>query len=481
MRLRMDDHKKAYLFWKEMGFFHSSCLHVDAHLDISNFKTPSTDCDENPELNCANFLLFAIQQEIVSEVVWIVPPYLVGEFDMLDWFREEIRRWMRIDQDDYFSFSKLGPRTVLGQLAGARLLVTTVDELHQHWQPPVDRPLLLDIDIDYFLGQELGLASDRCVVWQTPWELLEKLGPLTYTAETVADSVSGGYTPLELRCLGFLTELCLDGQADLAKQHWETINDPAEDIGLNSGWVGAARLGQHLVRGKVARNDAKWSELVRFHPDFVFDEFDQAALYFQRKMDQELLSCLATATRKPDSESVYLSAFVAARQGDILSAIQNLESLAQGNIQGLGDAAPDKRTASHLLGLCGRLALEAAQYPKANLFFERAIRLDPRDEECWRGLAECWVGQGDLSQATKCLRKAIALAPKLLEAGDSRLRLIQLYRESGQRLLFQAESDRLKLAHPHLQERLNQQGKCVPVVNLASSSQTATNNSFRCK
>jgi hypothetical protein len=53
------------------------------------------------------------------------------------------------------------------------------------------------------------------------------------------------------------------------------------------------------------------------------------------------------------------------------------------------------------------------------------------------------------------LRKVVALAPKLLEAGETRLRLIQLYRESGQRLLFQAESDRLKLAHPHLQHRLN--------------------------
>jgi hypothetical protein len=457
MRLRMDDHKKAYLFWKEMGFFHSSCLHVDAHLDISNFKTPSTDCDENPELNCANFLLFAIQQEIVSEVVWIVPPYLVGEFDMLDWFREEIRRWMRIDQDDYFSFSKLGPRTVLGQLAGARLLVTTLEELHQHWQPPVDRPLLLDIDIDYFLGQELGLASDRCVVWQTPWELLEKLGPLTYTAETVADSVSGGYTPLELRCLGFLTELCLDDQTELAKQNWETINDPSAEIGLTSDWVGAARLGQRLVRSKIPRNDARWSELVEFHPEFAFQQFDQTALYFQRKMDQELLHFLTTAKPEPDSdaESLYMSAFLAARQGDLQLAIQNLESLALENTKDLVDVAPDTRTASHLLGLCGRFALEASQYSAANSFFQRAIQLDSKDEEFWRGLAECWAAVGDLAQATKCLRKVVALAPKLLEAGETRLRLIQLYRESGQRLLFQAESDRLKLAHPHLQHRLN--------------------------
>jgi tetratricopeptide (TPR) repeat protein len=465
-RRRMDDHKEAYLFWKEVGFFRASCLHVDAHLDISNFKAPTSSCPLYPELSCANFLLSAILEGIVSEAVWIIPPYLAGSEGMLEWFREEICRWMKIDQQDYFSFQQLGERTVVGDLAGARLMVTTAEELTRHWQPPTDRPVLLDIDIDYFLGPELGLAGDRSVVWQTPWELLEQLGPLDYAASTVADSVAGGYTPVELRCLGYLTELCLDGHSDLAKRSWEAILDlklqvPEEEefrravpshcpsvSYQSSGWLKAARYGQELLLNNVSRDDQRWSKLSEFHPDFVHDPFDQAAVYFSRKLVDSVEPCLLAASKNADSEFYYLSAFICARQGKFREALQHLDVLASGS------AGSDSRGASHFLALSGRFSLELLDYNSARQFFLKAISLDRTDEEFWRGLAECWVGLGDLREATKCLRKALTLGPKLLQAGETRLRLIELYRELGQTLLFQAETDRLQTAHPHLQERV---------------------------
>lgn len=463
-RRRMDDHKEAYLFWKEVGFFRASCLHVDAHLDISNFKAPTSSCPLNPELSCANFLLSAILEGVVSEVVWIIPPYLIGTEGMLDWFREEICRWMKIDQQDYLSFQQLGERTVVGDLAGARLMVTTAQELAQHWQPPSDRPVLLDIDIDYFLGPELGLAADRSVVWQTPWELLEQLGPLEYAAATVADSVGGGYTPVELRCLGYLTELCLDGHFDLAKRSWEAILDLklqppcSAEFGRaangskvsydSSSWLEAARFGQELVLNGVSRDHHRWSKLSEFHPDFVHDPFDQAAVYFSRKQVDLVEPCLLAASERADLEFHYLSAFIRARQGKFREALQHLDLLVSGS------PASNSRSASHFLALSGRFSLELRDYKSAQQFFLKAIALEPTDEECWRGLAECWVGLGDLRQATKCLRKALTLEPRLLQAGETRLRLIELYRELGQTLLFQAESDRLRAAHPHLQDRL---------------------------
>ncbi|CAN0136622.1 unnamed protein product, partial [Phaeothamnion confervicola] len=68
----MEDHRDAYFLWKELAIRDAVCLHVDAHLDISNFKVPEYDLD-CPEVNCANFLLHACREKIVAHTIWVIP------------------------------------------------------------------------------------------------------------------------------------------------------------------------------------------------------------------------------------------------------------------------------------------------------------------------------------------------------------------------------------------------------------------------
>src|SRR5688572_22687218 len=118
----MEDHQEAYFFWRDLGIKGATCVHVDAHLDVSNFKVPGYGLADAPELNCANFLHRAIREGIVEHLVWVIPPHLTGTLSLLDWTRDELHNWMHLSLADYASLHTEDSR-VEGTLAGARFTV----------------------------------------------------------------------------------------------------------------------------------------------------------------------------------------------------------------------------------------------------------------------------------------------------------------------------------------------------------------------
>ncbi len=264
----MEDHREAYFFWKKLGILAGTCVHVDAHLDTGELQLPGYASIAQPEVNCGNYLLHAMAEGIVATLVWIVPPHLMQP-DRVSWVRQEVQAWLHPSLSESSSWKADGPR-VEGQLKGCRVVVCQSDQL-----PALEGPVLLDIDVDYFLG-----PNDE--VWQSPLELASHLRHLAPRALTVAYSVEGGYTPLWLRHLGDLTVLAWQHPEEALR--WSTLQELA--------WVRAA----HMV-AEVGDDfdNAVYSRAAEIEPGYHLSALDAACYHLQRKHYQACLTWLRRA------------------------------------------------------------------------------------------------------------------------------------------------------------------------------------------
>lgn len=206
----MEEHHQAYFHWKELGIKNAWCWHFDAHLDIgregldplrmSNIAS-SKSAEEVAQknalgncylpwggLHCGNYLYPAIKEGIVSRLTWIIPPYLPTD-DLLNWARRHLDGWFELSLAEHASLSVKD-----GSVSGTVLGIPIEIAVWQALKPP-SLPILLDIDLDYFLTTE-GSS------WCEPDEVATTIKDWQSLCTTVAYSVKGGYTPTEERRLG---------------------------------------------------------------------------------------------------------------------------------------------------------------------------------------------------------------------------------------------------------------------------------------
>lgn len=374
----MEDHRDAYFFWKKLGVFDCTCVHVDAHLDTCEFQLPGAAGLQQPEINCGNYLLPAMAEGIVTTLIWVVPPHLPGS-DLSGWVRRELPAWVHPSLSEVLSWH-LREGRVEGRLKGCRLVVCTSDNL-----PPLEGPVLLDIDADYFLG-----LQDE--VWQSPLQLREQLAGLELQALTVAYSIEGGYTPPELRWLG--------DQALLAWQDPERAED--------------AR----------ATGDPP-------------SALDAACFHLQRKQYDR---CLAWLERTEDAQAAaYLRSFVQFAQGQLEEALAGWRGLQQGPLD-----APALR---HLLEMEGRTLMALGRAGEAVEPLERAARQAHCEAAPWLEVARARRDAGQLQEAARSFRRALSLGPELMICLEAQLELVQLYHAIGQAGMARVQRQRL-LEHP---------------------------------
>lgn len=218
----MEEHHEAYFFWKSLGIQKAWCWHVDAHLDIGREGLAPkrlerlAGCRSSQEasdlgilgncylpwggLHCGNYLYPAITEGIVGRLTWVIPPYLpTGE--LLEWSRKHLDGWFELSLEEWAGF-RLEDGVVRGHALGILMEVGTWESL-----TPPSEPVLLDIDIDYFL-------TDQGEIWWESQEFAESVKDWPTLATTLAYSVKGGYTPTEHRRLArpFLDhEMAIDG------------------------------------------------------------------------------------------------------------------------------------------------------------------------------------------------------------------------------------------------------------------------------
>ena len=422
----MEDHRDAYFFWSHLGFRGATCIHVDAHLDISNFTAPYYE-QHRPEINCANFLAYACQEGLVNHVVWVIPPHLRDQTcSFVEWAQLELQRWMNLSIPEYCSVrEELG--RIEGILAGARLTICESDNL-----PPVSSPLLLDIDIDYFLGE-----ADQ--VWQTPLKLRQQLVPLGIpNALTVAYSVQGGYTPLGQRYLGNLTLLAHTGREAEAARLWNLLHSPEVFEGAAPPWLEAAAW---VHRGLTSGSDHRGPDFDRAaatDSHYRVSPADVASMYQMRGDFSRCREWLDRVGEEGSLLALYAGGFAALRSGDAERAVALWRTLLEHP-----QCSQAGRNRSHALDLLGRALQRLEQWPAAEECFHQSAKLDPQSAPLFRELARCQAAERKWEQAARNYRKSLGLAPEELGSLEARLELAQVYQQLGQLALGQAECRRI--------------------------------------
>jgi tetratricopeptide (TPR) repeat protein len=210
----MEEHHEAYFLWKSLGVRNAWCWHFDAHLDIGREGMTAQrmavlrDCQSSQEaaergvlgncylpwggLHCGNYLYPAILEGLVGRLTWVIPPYLPSG-DLLKWAREHLDGWFELDLESYASLQEDSGR-VFGQVLGVPIEIGTWERLAG---PPSGQPVLVDIDIDYFL-------TNDGQIWTEPDDVAAAVAGWSSLCTTVAYSVKGGYTPTEHRRLADL-------------------------------------------------------------------------------------------------------------------------------------------------------------------------------------------------------------------------------------------------------------------------------------
>lgn len=219
----MEDHSQAYFVWKQAGIQNAWCWHVDAHLDIGRdglnqealerlqpALEPLAELTGNPYvpwggLNCGNYLYPAIRHGLVGRLTWVIPPDL-PQGKLLPWARTHVNGWLDLTVDESAGMRDAGGY-IEGLLLGIPFQVGPANAL-----PTPEEPVLLDIDLDYYLDQQGE-------VWSQP------PGPLPPSRlTTVAYSVLGGYTPTAER------RLAAPWTADWSGYQSEALDEAAQCV-----------------------------------------------------------------------------------------------------------------------------------------------------------------------------------------------------------------------------------------------------------
>lgn len=381
----VEDHRDAYFFWRSLGLQGVTCIHVDAHLDVSDLKTPSNDLLKSPEINCGNYLLPCLIEGIVERLIWVVPPHLNGDEDLLSWVRRELQNWVHLTVGEYMNLES-DDFGVAGTLMGKPFQVCYSTSL-----PPIHEPHVLDIDVDYYLAPDDSL-------WQEPGELAQHLKTLEPLALTVAYSVQGGYTPLQHRVLGPMTVQAFDSSENFSNQ------------------LEAARLFQEGRKTEAIELDEGYREFgVDKVSAFLLRENFEAARGTLGEVEDEL-------------ERLYLEGMICFKTGQYKRAGDAWSRI-------LGEATLGSRTRLFLLLFLGRARLEAEQGEAALRAFQEALTMAPRDSECLYLAARARVACQELTEAARLYRKAIRKAPDRLETAEITLELVEVYLRLGQTAL----------------------------------------------
>ena len=396
----MEDHREAYFFWKELGLEGLPCLHIDAHLDVSDLKAPANELVYSPEIHCGNFLLPAIREGIVSSLVWVIPNHLPGGEELLGWSYTELQNWLHLKLSDYMSLQQVG-RRVEGTLLGKPFVICFSEDI-----PDLQGPVLLDIDVDYFLS-----PTDE--IWQSPATLAEHTAGVSPAAITIAYSLLGGYTPPEHRYLGPLMELCLS-DPPVGREMWEGLSQsPPQSKPDWPCWTRAARL---ALEGRL-------EEAVELDPAYSVQPIDRVCGAMMRSRFEEAEKLLSTVVNP--TESRFIKGMLFFRSGRFSQAADRWEEL-------LSEERLDTRTEVYLRTLCGRALLEAQRPQEALQTLTLALDLSRRDSEITYLIARAEVALKRREDAAKSYRRAIKFAPDRLETAALKLELAEVYLELGQ-------------------------------------------------
>ncbi len=454
-----DDHYQAFPLWREAGLTGLTCIHVDAHLDVSSdgfdanslqgiarAKTRS-DLEQfrgNPSLpwggfHCGNYLYPALADGTVTTLIWVVPSGLVDPESMLASARQTLQSWVDLTLEEY-SLLKARPGRVEGVLLGRRFVICTCDQMPDLSVEEASN-IALDVDVDYFIR----LKDDT--IWQTPHELARILGPINPLALTVAISCGGGYTPPFYRFLG---KICLDvfsGQKEAWEQelsdfhaayHRQPVEGESVEQARSQALEALLERTPEFIKPDILTALGRTEQAKALDSEYAPSLLDEACRHFQKYEFEKGFACLDASGDETEARS-YLTLFMAAGDQKFELSLSEVKSL----LERPGIAPRDE---ARLLVMCAELVSRQGRTKKAVELLKRSLKAEPDRAATHHQLALNLRQLGDRSSAARHLRKALRLAKGRVSSLAMMLDAARLYDELGQKAMARATRRELKEA-----------------------------------
>ena len=377
---KFENHDAAYYLWRDGRVSERILLHIDAHHDM---YAPWRNDDRY--ITIANYILPALQENLVREVVWVVP----DETWESRAGRNDVHRTIKTLRENGIAgsmFHELQTHistTVLDK----PLTVCSISQL-----PTFKEPVLLDIDVDYLVIPNIGYRGANLysrLPWLWPQELVSRLVEKAVRTDlvTIAYSVEGGYTPLQWKYLG--DELALRLQSGAGDSQ---ILRGMDALRLAAS---AARHGDFSLATKV------YLEAKSLLPHSAAPDFHLAHLYAASGLTEIGRAHYREALALDDSyrtahNSTGLAYYANRRWDAARTAHERTLTL-----------DPDDHYAHLGLGL---MALRGGAWSRAQRYFSRTLQFDASSIDALRGLGMSLARQGDRLGAIRAYEQSLKYA-----------------------------------------------------------------------
>jgi tetratricopeptide (TPR) repeat protein len=386
----VENHDAAYYIWRDAGLAQRVLLHIDAHHDMWWVEKRS-------DIATANFISPALQDGIVSEIVWVVPDDSWRSPET----RRHVLRHLRKISSQYPDSSQpadAGDRPIAMRIIGKPLTVLPLSALQ-----PLASPVLLDVDVDFFVIPQVSHGNPDVhseVPWCWPGDLLSKLSDAGVQSDiaTIAYSVDGNFTPLRWKYLGDELACRLRHPADATSGHPTSGRFPdAKIVGFDHMRAGA--IAAHEGRtGDAERAYQKAADLL---PESAAPLLHLARLYADiGRADQAHGAFRDAVGRDPTYHTPYHNAAFKLYQNKRFAE-------AEREFQSVLQLDPDDAYA--LLGL-GQIARRRKQWTQAEPPLRRALDRDPDLIDAHRDLGEVLIHRRQLDEATHHYEACVSLA-----------------------------------------------------------------------
>lgn len=469
-----ENHDEAYFIWKKEGFKDETVVHVDGHLDfdwiqkkdphklleVDNFKDWKKLLEENAPfdfndeaarknfIHIGNYIHPALQEGLVKEFYWVVP----------DPIWESSQRKLLIN-DLIFNFKKhqKGKWEALPQKNSLRLhwedktmIVLGLKDLER-----IEKPVLIDIDVDYLLTPSLFFMYKAKLLrnrFPRMWadELIQKLkAKITPKLTTIAYSVEGGYTPILFKFLGNEIKEILDGTHDpdnrfyqLRRQALEAFRQnewdqsislllKAFDLRPKDPSIAWALAESHWAKGEK-KPSANYHQMAigsdpSYRTEFNTDGIRLEILKKRRMALKEFEKIMARDPSDPKAKS----------NAGWIHLYYNRYQKAYEFFRGALEL--DETWGDTYLGL-GYIAMKRKKFKEAQFAFEKAIQYKTLNKAVYYWLGKVLEKQGLLKQSVHAYNKFIRLGQHNLLVG---LKLAWTYWRQGAIYKAQWELQRL--------------------------------------
>ncbi|MBI5640953.1 MAG: tetratricopeptide repeat protein [Nitrospirae bacterium] len=233
----MDEHSRAFLVWAAKGVKGRTVIHIDAHDDyrfIDDEKIRETqsllerkqteligkrlDSGADELMNMGNYLYAAYRTGMITEIYWIYTSESMKNDRMLPWVKEMLmaKGYPREEIQNTFG---LRNGLIKGTIYGIPFTVCVLEDL-----PTFRDPVLLDIDIDFFVN-DIRQAPPKTLVSSIKKFREDMLkAKLKFDIATIAFSLNLDFTPLEYKHLGYAVKRLLENPSEeLTSEGWKSF------------------------------------------------------------------------------------------------------------------------------------------------------------------------------------------------------------------------------------------------------------------